>query len=333
MKKSRKILLVTSFNLKWEIGWYCKTGFEKIGHVVAPFDPKGTAHPVEEFFELLNNFRPDILIHTKDGLPAEVLAEAKKYTKLVMWYPDSVVPGYIGRYVSQCDLFFTAHEGLLEVFKGMNPKTFCLACAFEPSYFEIGEITKADREKFETDVTFVGSLGSSPHYLGRREYLKRVISEGFRLKWWGPRLPRKFSTIPLILGPLGRAYGGSLTGGGFIGGRDFALAARLSKIFLSFDAFPGLRKSMSDRLYTAVGCGAFFLCLRVDGIEEVFTPGREITVFDSEQEMIDMIKYYLSHDTERREIAENGRGRVLAEYTYEIRLKRMMEIIDRELYN
>jgi spore maturation protein CgeB len=322
MIKSQKILLVTSFEHKWDNGWYYKAGFERNGHVVAAFDPKGAARPVEDFLGLLKSFHPDVLIHTKDELPAEVFAQAKKDTRLVMWYPDAYVPEWLERYVSQCDLFFTKHEGLLDIFKAMNPRTFCLTFGFEPSFFDTGEISQADRRKFATDVTFVGSLGSKPFYFPRRVHLKRVLKDGFGLKWWGPRIPLKLSTIPLILGPVGRAYGGS-----FVAGRDYALAARLSNIFLSLDALPGLRKSMSGRIFTAVGCGAFFLCLRVDGIEEVFTPGREIAVFDSQQEMMDMIRYYLSHDTERQKIAENGRRRVLAEYTYEIRLRQMMEII------
>ncbi|MEF9426337.1 MAG: glycosyltransferase, partial [Candidatus Mariimomonas ferrooxydans] len=91
---------------------------------------------------------------------------------------------------------------------------------------------------------------------------------------------------------------------------------------------PLIRKSMSARMYTAVGCGAFYMCQHVDGIEEVLEPGKEIITFRSEQEMIDMIRYYVKNDELRKKIAEAGSRRVLKEHTYEIRMRQMLRIIE-----
>ncbi len=90
------------------------------------------------------------------------------------------------------------------------------------------------------------------------------------------------------MGQLGRSYGGK-----FVWGEEHAKISRLSKIYLGFDAMPHIRKSMSERLYIAVGCGAFYMCQHVDGIGDLLEPGKEIMTFQSEQEMIDLIKYYL----------------------------------------
>ncbi|MEF9437970.1 MAG: glycosyltransferase [Candidatus Mariimomonas ferrooxydans] len=136
-------------------------------------------------------------------------------------------------------------------------------------------------------------------------------------------MPKKLSTIPLILGKLGRSYGGE-----FVWGEEYAKVVKLSKIFLAFDAQPHIRKSMSARMYTAVGCGAFYMCQHVDGIEEVLEPGKEIITFQSEQEMIDMIRYYVKNDELRKKIAEAGSRRVLKEHTYEIRMRQMLRIIE-----
>jgi spore maturation protein CgeB len=84
-------------------------------------------------------------------------------------------------------------------------------------------------------------------------------------------------------------------------------------------------------MYTAVGCGAFYLCQHVEGIEEVLVPGKEIVTFRSEQEMIDMITYYLKNDKERKRIAETGRDRILKDHTYEIRTREMLRIIEKAL--
>ena len=124
----------------------------------------------------------------------------------------------------------------------------------------------------------------------------------------------------------GRSYGGK-----FIWGEEYAKVAQLSKVFLAFDSLPHIRKSMSARMYTAVGCGAFYLCQHVEGIEEVLVPSREIVTFRSEQEMIDMIRYYLKNDKERKRIAETGRDRILKDHTYEIRTREMLRIIEKAL--
>jgi len=317
-----KVLLIAALSKPWNNGWYYKTGFEKNGYKVILFDPALTSNPVENIFKLLKEVKPDFILHSKDELPAETFRELKRFSKVIQWYPDLAINEKLLPYVETADVFFTMSEGHVEKLNRYNSKIFWLSQAFEPSFFQINDISSKDLKTFSTDVAFVGNLGSKPYYLQRRGYLKRIANEGFQLKWWGPRMPRKLSTIPLILGKLGRAYGGK-----FVWGEEYAKVAKLSKIFLAFDAQPHIRKSMSARMYTAVGCGAFYMCQYVNGIEEILEPGKEIVTFQSEQEMIDMIRYYLKNDGLRTKIAYAGRTRVLKEHTYEIRIGQMMKII------
>jgi len=321
--KQYKILLITKFDKPWSHGWYYKSGFEKNGHEVVCFDPSSVKEPLKNVFELTRASKPDFIIHTKDELPAEVFQELRHFAKVIHWYPDLAIDPWLPPYVSAADIFFTIAEGLLEKFERFNSHVFWLSQAFEPSFFMVDEITGIDKRIYSTDVTFVGNLGSKSLYLPRRTYLNRVVKEGFLLKWWGPRMPRKISTIPLLLGKLGRSYGGK-----FIWGEEYAKVARLSKIFLAFDAMPHLRKSMSARMYTAVGCGAFYMCQYIEGIEEILEPGKEIVTFRSEEEMVDMIKHYLKNDEERKRIAEAGRNCVLDNHTYEVRTAQMLRIIE-----
>jgi spore maturation protein CgeB len=322
--KASKILLITEFSKQWNNGWYYKTGFEKNGHVVICFDPSSVTEPEKRVFEITRESRPDLIIHTKDELPAGIFQELRRFAKVIQWYPDPVIPEWLPPYVKASDVFFTMSEGLMEDFRRLGAEhVFWLTQAFEPSFFRIREVTEEDRKSFSTEVTFVGNLGSKPQYLPRRRYLELVIREGFGLKWWGPKIPRKLSTILLLSGKLAKSYGGK-----FVWGEEYAKIAKLSKIFLAFDSMPGVKKSMSARLYTAVGCGAFYLCQHVEGIEQVLLPGKEIVTFQSEQEMIDMIRYYLKHDEARKNISEAGKARVLRDHTYEARTKQMLRMID-----
>ncbi len=323
--KRLTILLITTFSKPWNNGWYYKTGLEKNGHSVIPFNSGSVENPENRVFEIVKENTPDFIIHTKDELPAEIFQELRKYAKVVQWYPDPVIPEWLPQYVEACDIFFTMSEGLIQEFKKYNPNVFWLSQAFEPSFFKIKEITSSDIKVFSSDVTFVGNLGSKAQYLARRGALKKVIDAGFNLKWWGPKIPVKISTVPLLISKLGRAYGGK-----FIWGEEYAKVARLSKIFLAFDSMPHIRKSMSARMYTAVGCGAFYMCQHVEGIEEVLVPDKEIVTFHDEEEMIDKIKFYLPKEDLRKKIAEAGQKRVLKEHTYEIRIKEMIAIIKGE---
>lgn len=321
---NRKVLLVTSFKNPWNNGWYYRVGFEKNGYKVIPFDPTSFTDPKEAAYKMTKDLKPDFILHTKDELPAEVFQDLRRFTKVIQWYPDPVIQDWLKPFVMASDIFFTMAEGLVDEFRAINSNSFWLTQAFEPSFFEIKEITLKDKKAFSADITFVGNLGSKPQYIPRRKYLERIVEEGFDFKWWGPKIPVKFSTLPLIISKLGRSYGGQ-----FIWGEGFAKVAKLSKIFLAFDSMPHIRKSMSARMYTAVGCGAFYVCQYVDGIEDLLEPDKEIVTFHSADEMLEKVNYFLNREDDRKQIAKAGKTRILREHTYSIRIRQMIEIIER----
>jgi spore maturation protein CgeB len=66
----------------------------------------------------------------------------------------------------------------------------------------------------------------------------------------------------------------------------------------------------------------------VEGIEDILVPGKEIATFRTENEMMDMIRYYLKNNEARMKIAEAGTKRVLKEHTYELRLRQLLSIVE-----
>lgn len=247
----------------------------------------------------------------------------KKGICTILWHPDPDIPDWLPPLIRSVDFCFTMAEGMLPQWREAGAKRVAwLSQGMEPSFFEAGPLTEADRRFFGAEVAFVGNIDSSNHYLSRRYKLKRVLREGFHLKWWGPRLGRKPINLPVFLSSLGRAYGGR-----FVHGPEFAKVALCSKIFLAFDRETDIRLSMSARMYTAVGCGAFYMCEAMEGIETVLTPDKEIVLFRDEEEMIDKIRYYLPRTSEREAIARAGRTRVRREHTYQKRLEQMFRMI------
>ncbi|HEU5061995.1 MAG TPA: glycosyltransferase [Solirubrobacterales bacterium] len=70
--------------------------------------------------------------------------------------------------------------------------------------------------------------------------------------------------------------------------------------------------SPSVRLFEAAACGVPVISDRWDGLDEIFVPDEEILVADSAEDILDFLRV---GESERRQIAERARRRVLAEHT------------------
>lgn len=80
------------------------------------------------------------------------------------------------------------------------------------------------------------------------------------------------------------------------------------------------------RALDIMACGGFVLSNRQPEITEYFEEGAEIVTFGSMEECIDKVHYYLSHEEERRQIAEAGQRKVKKEFSYEAGLARLFEV-------
>ncbi len=83
------------------------------------------------------------------------------------------------------------------------------------------------------------------------------------------------------------------------------------------------RKQIKGRNFEIPGVGGFLLTGNAEGLERYYVPGKEIGVFENPDGLIDKIRYYLEHDSEREAVRRAGHERTLRDHTYE---KRFMEI-------
>lgn len=68
------------------------------------------------------------------------------------------------------------------------------------------------------------------------------------------------------------------------------------------------------RMYQLPANGVMQLCDCPEGIGEVFEVGKEVIMYHSIEEAIELIKYYLNDDEERKKIAEAGYKKVMKDY-------------------
>ncbi|TAK05881.1 MAG: hypothetical protein EPO39_10290 [Candidatus Manganitrophaceae bacterium] len=319
------LLIIGLMEKPWNTANYLVTAASNLGFRVVSFDPLSEGASLDALERQIKAHRPTYaLIQRGHGFSVE-WNEALKRQGLftLLWYPDPDVPDWLVPLAKSVDFFFTMAEGNIPKWKEAGIKQIAwLSQGFEPSSFKIDSISEEDRRFYGSEVAFVGNIDSTNHYLSRRYKLKRVLREGFDLKWWGPRLGRKPVNLPIFFSALGRAYGGK-----FVYGPEYAKVVQSSKILLALDRHTHIRLSMSARMYTAVGCGAFYMCEAMEGLETMLVPDKEIVTFKGDDEMIDKIRYYLPRESERSAIARAGQERVLREHTYQKRLERMFQIV------
>lgn len=99
-----------------------------------------------------------------------------------------------------------------------------------------------------------------------------------------------------------------------------------SKINLNMTMRP-IETGLSLRIWDILGSGGFLLTNYQAEIPEYFEIGKDLEVYESMEDLIYKIDYYLHHEAERIKIALNGYEKTAAHHTYEMRLAKMLQIL------
>ncbi len=87
-----------------------------------------------------------------------------------------------------------------------------------------------------------------------------------------------------------------------------------------------IETGLSQRVFDVLMCGGFLMSNYQEEIYEHFTPGKELAVYGSTEELMELCGYYLSHPEERQEIAAAGCRKVRESHTWEHRIKVMFDM-------
>lgn len=100
---------------------------------------------------------------------------------------------------------------------------------------------------------------------------------------------------------------------------------RSSKINLNI-TLRSITSGIPLRALDIMGAGGFLMSNYQPELAEYFIDGQDIVLFDSPEDMRWKINYYLQHDEERQQIAQNGFEKVKKEFSYDIQLKKMLQL-------
>lgn len=91
-----------------------------------------------------------------------------------------------------------------------------------------------------------------------------------------------------------------------------------------------IRNGFTQRAFDTLACRCFCITSAKPVVSEYFDtegPNRELVTFRNAEELHDLIRYYLVHETEREAISARGYQKVHSEHTYDKRIAEMFKTI------
>ncbi len=103
------------------------------------------------------------------------------------------------------------------------------------------------------------------------------------------------------------------------------LVFKQSKINLNI-TLRSIKSGIPLRAIDIMGCGGFLLSNFQREFLDFFVPGEDFVFYDSKEDLLRKIDYYLCHEEERRAIARSGHDKIAAGHTYRHRVREMLDI-------
>lgn len=305
-----------------------RSALEGMGHDVVGFDflarerETGGAAMNAELERLAAEARPDLaffFLHEDEIAPRTIARIGATGVPTLNWFADDHwrFQGFSRHYARALTWAVTTDPDAVAKYaaEGLAGKVLLSQWACNRYAYD-----RVDAE-LACDVSFVGQ----PHG-NRRAVIGAVQDAGIEVRcfgngWDGGRLDhdamvRTFSTSAVNLNLANSSTPNPtlrMRLGAYARGRRADTAERPSQI--------------KGRTFEVPGSGGFLLTDRVAHLERYFDIGREIAVFSSTGELIEQLRHWLAHPSERIAIAEAGYRRVRAEHTYDHRFGEIFRAI------
>ncbi len=267
----------------------------------------------EEIRRSAETFCPDLVLSIKgEAVKPETIEWIKENlgARTALWYPDD--PRFFNslvRYIAPSyDYIFTASERAMEMYKriGCNNVHF-LPFACEPTVHRRVKLSDEETRLYGSDICFVGT-----YTLRRGRIIKLLKKVGLKVKVWGPYWKYFFHGVEADDG---------------IYGTEMVKAFNAAKIVLNVHMEDDLPYKVNMRTFEATGSGAFLLTDNAYGIDNMFKSGEEVIVYNDNNELIKLARYYIAMKEERKRISERAQKRAYKEHTYIQRLTTLIKII------
>jgi spore maturation protein CgeB len=331
------------------IAHYCAAAFEKLGHQVERLDlteyyaafhqaenitrqPQHrkslqgmlTAYLAEVIVARALDFQCDLVwaVAQTPLTPQALLELRRRQVHTALWFvEDYRLFGYWQELAQHYDAVFTIQRGSFhDELKALGVKHVeYLPCAADPEVHYPRELSVNEQARFGSDLSFVGA-----GYHNRQETFAQLQLTS--LKIWGNDWPPDVSASRWVQ-EQGRR----------INTEESAKIFSATKINLNLHSSPNHQgvnpygDFVNPRTFEIAACGGFQLVDQRSELGSHFKAEEEMVVFQNTEELPELIEYYLSHETERLQIAERSRQRVLSEHTYVHRMTQALDFLQQQL--
>ncbi len=337
MEQLKKILLVGYFNKDKNKYSYSDSFYNKLselGYTVKKFNYRKKIFFLSKVNNWLINFflcrkaksfNPDLILFIKaETIYSKTIKKLKNNNYfMVNFYPDNPFVFWNGNSNKQVlnslpyyDCFLSWSRALMPVLSsaGCND-VYYFPFAYDKDIFEKNvNLTEQDIDNYKSEVCFAGTWDPD-----REEWLTGLVQKLPNLdlviygNLWNENLNNNSVLRPFLKGEA-------------IYRDELIKVFKTSKIVLNFIRKQNMT-SHNMRTFEAPATGAFLLTQRTsEQAEELFKEKEGIDCFDSVDELVSKIEFYLKNDDLRRLIADNGKKRV-KEFELKIVLKKFMEYI------
>jgi spore maturation protein CgeB len=314
-------------------GRYIMKGIEQAGLSVIGYDYRTNQNHEEDIFRILKGENPFYFFTQKgETLSPELINKIKDFGCVtIFWCLDVPISDWYVPVAKSHDFVLTNVEDHVDYLRKQGIRNVkWMHQGFAPEFFGIEFPGIELTSNYYADVAMIGSMGKAMEgltYNKRCELVMRMLRENIDVKWWGHRLSIQLRNIRYFFGGVNRVWAGK---DAYM--KDFADVIRHTKIVLGEDADKPLTgRYLSNRSFAVMGCGGFYLCRRTPGVEYAFEIGKEVEVFDTDDEMIEKINFYLKNEEKRKQIALAGQKKVLDSYTYGQQMKKIFAWVNENI--
>lgn len=267
--------------------------------------------------DAVKEYRPDLLLVLlgENILPETIEKINQQGVITVNWVFDTLLFPYRRDYLRNVSylydhIFIIDSLDILKFIdiKAKHIESLPLGCF--PRLHRRIDLSEQEVKRFGSDVAFVGTLSA-----GRQKILEALGD--FDLKIWGHW--QKKSPI------LEKSYQEQ-----DVYGEGAVKIYNASKIVVDIHNLYGVEKeifNVTPRVFEVPACGGFLLSGNITQLNEFYKVGEEIIAYKNIEELKGLIRYYLQHEQERKEIARRAYLRAQREHTYTKRLERLLDSV------
>lgn len=257
-------------------------------------------------------FEPDVVYVQHLGhLSPSTLAALRSRCRLLVGQIASEPPGRA--HLEQFDLILTSFPHFVPRFREFGVASEYFRIGFDPRV-----LNRLGPAEPRHDVVFVGALGRLQHARGN-DLLERAAAR-VPVDFWGYSLGDRPADSPIVDRYHGQAWG-----------LDMFRVLRDARIVLNRHIDVADQYANNMRLYEATGVGSLLVTDAKRNLGELFEIGGEVVAYADEDELVRLVEHYLAHEDERHAIAAAGHRRTLADHTYAVRMRELVEILERHL--